>query len=364
MTVYRRYAEDPTGSNPDNLVSEERISLNDRVIRVAVPKYGPFFTESLVVYDGLTQRRLEKGLDYRVPTIARDATLKFGLEVADALLIENTDVASQIIVTYQAVGGLFQNNIDNLANMYEAWLNDDRKIDWLTGIMGKPSEYPPSPHPHWLTEVFGFETMNYHLERIAQAIQLGDSPAFQALLDALESRFASYQEMDIGKPVKKIVTLERLLDVVDKYNFNTVTMKPSASLIPNGGTIWWDVAATNVPDQVTWYWTIQHIGTDHADFVANSGVLPMSNGTGRFMIQATRTFDREEAETFRVQLRRNGPDGQVIATSRLMTSAAHLARYFDRILDALKVQRIHTPQLRLTPKTYSVARSYANATFN
>lgn len=364
MTVYTRYAEDPTGSNPDNLVSEERISLNDRAIRVAVPKYGPFFTESLAVYDGLTQRRLEKGLDYRVPTIARDATLKFGLEVADALLIENTDVASQIIVTYQAVGGLFQNNIDNLANMYESWLNDDRKVDWLTGIMGKPSEFPPGPHPHWMTDLFGFETMNYHLERIAQAIQLGNTPAFQAILDALETRFASYAEMEAGKPVKKIVTLDRLLEVVDKYNFNAVMMKPSATLIANGGTIWWDVTANNVPDQVTWYWTIQHIDTNDADFVSNSGVLPLVNGMGRFMLQATRSLDREEAETFRVQLRRNGPDGQVIATSRVLTAAAHVARYIDRILDAMKVQRTLTPQLKLSAKTYSVARSYANATFN
>lgn len=364
MSVYIRYAEDPTGSNPDNLVSEELISLNDRVIRVAVPRHGPFFTDSLIVYDGLTKRRLDKGTDYRIPTIARDATLKFGLEVADALLIENTDVASQILVTYQAVGGLFQNNIDNLAGMYESWLNDDRKVDWLTGIMGKPSEFPPGPHPHWLTDLFGFETLNFQLERIAQAIQLGNSPAFQAILDALETRFASQAEMMAGKPLKKTVTLEGLLSVVDQYNFNSVTLKPEANFIVNAGTLWWDVTASNVPDQVTWYWTIDHIDTNNEDFVANSGILQMTDGVGRFMIQTPRSFDKEESEAFRVQIRRNGPDGQVIVTSRIILSVAHLARRFDRILDALKVQRILTPQLRLSPKTFSVARSYANATFN
>ena len=364
MTVYTRYAEDPTGVNPDNLVSEEQISLSDKVIRVAVPRYGPFFTESLSVYDGLTQRKLIKGTEYRIPTIARDATLKFGLEVADAILIENSAVASQVTVSYQAVGGLFQNNVDNLASMYEAWANDDRKVDWLTGIMGKPSEFPPSPHPHWLSDLAGFETINYQLERIAQAIMLGNSPAFQAILNALESRFASLAEMDAGLPIQKAVTLEGLLAVLNQYNFNAVKFKPAATVIRDGGTLWWTIEASNVPDQVTWYWTIQHIDTNNEDFVSNSGVVNVARGVGRFMLQATRSGVKEEIETFRVQLHRNSPTGQVIATSQVITSAEHQAHHSDRIIDALKTQRILSPQLTLTPKTFSVARSYANATFN
>lgn len=364
MTTFYRYAEDPTGLNPDNLVSGELYSLSTRPIRAAVPKYGPFFTESLVVYDNLTQQPLVKGIDYRIPTIARDATLKFGKEVADAILIENSSVSGQIAITYQAVGGLFQNNIDNLVTMYEAYINDDRKIDWLTGILGKPSEYPPGPHPHWMSDLFGFETLNFQLERIAQAILLGNSPAFDALLQAIESGKASLPEMDAGQPLRKTVTLEGLLYVLDKYNFNSVLVKPQAVSLINGGSLWIDVTSSNVPDTVTWYWTIQHIDTQPDDFVLNSGILSMVNGVGKLMLQSVRSLDKEDDEQFRVQIRRNGVNGQVIATTRLLTSRAHAAKHFDRILDALKVQTLHTPQLRLTPKTYSIARSYRHATFN
>ena len=93
MPTYYRYPEDLTGVNPDNLVVGEVVVLNDRPIRVAVPKYAPFFTKSLVVVDELTQRVLIKGADYTVPIINQEASLRTGEEIADAVLIENKDVS-------------------------------------------------------------------------------------------------------------------------------------------------------------------------------------------------------------------------------------------------------------------------------
>ena len=96
MPVYHRYPEDLTGVNPDNLVVGEVIVLNDRPIRVGVPKYAPFFSKSLVIIDELTQRTLIKGVDYRIPIISQEATLRVGEEIADAFLIENKDVSPNI----------------------------------------------------------------------------------------------------------------------------------------------------------------------------------------------------------------------------------------------------------------------------
>ena len=128
MSAYYRYPEDPTGVNPDNLVSGEIHQLSNRPIRVAVPKYAPFFTDSLIVYDGLTQQPLVRGQDYKIPTISREATLRFGKEIADAILIENSNVSDEIRITYQVLGGVHQNNIDNIVNIYEQFVNDqDRK---------------------------------------------------------------------------------------------------------------------------------------------------------------------------------------------------------------------------------------------
>lgn len=190
---YYRYAEDLTGVNPDNLVVGEVITLTNNPIRVAISKYAPFYVDSLVLYDNVNQRPLTKGVDYRVPMIVREATLQTGMEVADCVLIENSAVSSSIRFTAQVLGGDWQNNISNIAAIYESFLNDNRSVDWSTGIYGKPDGFPPSAHPTWLADIFGFGPFVAELERIAKAIELTNTPAFEALVDWFRTQNAAFQ---------------------------------------------------------------------------------------------------------------------------------------------------------------------------
>ena len=359
MPTYYRYPEDLTGVNPDNLVVGEVITLNDRPIRVAVPKYAPFFTKSLVVIDELTQRVLTKGIDYSVPIISQEASLRTGEEIGDAFLIENKDVSPNIRVTYQVLGGSYQSNIANITQIYEAYINDNRSVDWLTGVYGKPDTYPPSLHPHWLSEIYGFEPITVQLERIAQAIMLGNTPAFEMFLESIETRFATLTDMEMGKPLKRAVTLEGLLHVLNKYNFNSIVMTPESFVLKNGRSLWFDVNATNVPDEKRYYWTIEHETSTMDDFVAQSGIVNLVNGKGRFMIQSFRDTMLEPEEYFRVYLRRNGPDGQIVVKSRRLKLLKHLA--YVRILDVLRVCSVNDPRVPRIAKSVSIKRSFANA---
>ena len=364
VSAYYRYPEDPTGSNPDNLVSGEVYQLNDRPVRVAVPKYAPFFTDSLIVYDGLTQQPLVRGQDYKIPTISREATLRFGKEIADAILIENSNVSSEIRITYQVLGGVHQNNIDNIVSIYEQFVNDQRSVDWISGVYGKPSEYPPSQHAHWLSDLFGFEPVTFQLERIAQAIQLGNSPAFEVMLEAMRNNIASNAEIDQGLPVDKYLTLKQLIYSMDKFNFNSMTVKPSVRDLWNGGDLWFDLEANNIEDAVTYYWTIEHISTSPKDFHSTSGLIQMVEGSGRFMVQTVRDRHAEDEEQFRVLIRKQGLEGHILAKSRIITLARHDPFYQDRILEALRICCINSPRIKRTAKTHAVNRGQWRAPFN
>ena len=358
MTVYHRYPLDPTGNNPDNYVSGELHTLSDRPKRVLTPRYGPFFTErNLILYDHMSNTPLVKGVDYIVPTISREASLKFGEEIADAILIENTAISSQVRVSYQTLGGEYQNNISNLVAIYEAVINDSRNIDWATGIYGKPAAYPPGPHAHWLSDIFGFEPLTFQLERIAQAILLGHAPAYELIYQSIKNSTATMEDVERGEKVEKWLTLEGLIHALDKYNFNTITVTPREGSIRNGSSLWLDVEATHVPDDERWYWTIEHVDTEASDFVLTSGILDMRYGRGRAMVQSSRDLHREDREFFRVQIRRNSPTGMVIGRSLPLSMSPHFSFSKDSLLPALTVPDINSPRLRRSAKVYAVNMS-------
>lgn len=364
MSMTYRYPEDPTGANPDNLVSGERRSLEDRPIRVAIPKYSPFFTASLVVYDSETQKPLVKGVDYQVPVILQEATLRYGMEVGDALLILNPAVSSTIILTYQAVGGPVQNNIDNLVKLYDGLMNDTRGIDWQTGVFGKPASYPPSPHPTQLSDIYGFEPLTFALERIQQAILLGNTPAYEMLFEALKANVASKQEIEAGDPLPKFLTLEGLIAALDQYNFNSMVVKPMTGSLSNGASLWFDVTASNVPDNVSLFWTIEKESAQAYDFVANSGVFSLTNGVGRFMIQAVFDQEREGDEIFRVAVRKTRVDGHILAKTRPITLIAHSAYRDGTILESLRIPNLNSPRLKINATTYAVHQRNWLAEYN
>lgn len=367
--IYQRYPLDPTGINPDNLVSAEEHLLDNLRYRFIIPKHGPFYSESVVVVDAVTNTPLVKTTatvvgQYTIPVISQEATLKMGLEVADAILISDETVSSRVYVTYQTIGGEFQRNADNIVNIYNALMNDNRKVDWLTGIFGKPADYPPSAHPHSLMDIFGFETMTFMLERIYQAILLGNTPAFQMILDAILSMKASVQDIDEGISGDKLVSLEVLQHATQRYNFNSIQVTPMESFCGNGAVTTLAVKASDSPLNDLLYWTIEHITTKEEDFVLNSGTVPLYKGEGSFQIQTALNLYPENDETFRVQFRRGGPDRYVVMTTYEFTIPAHTSLYRDRILDAYRVPTLSTPRLAKTALTNSVNRGVWNAKQN
>lgn len=353
--IAQRFMLDETGVNPDNLVSGEVVQLSDRRFRCVVPKHGPFFVDSIRLYDGETQQPLQKA-QYSIPMISQEATLRLGLEVADSLIIEDETVASTVLVTYQAVGGLFQNNIANVVAIFETFLNDNRSIDWVTGVYGKPNAYPPSEHAHAVADLFGFESLTFVFEQIRQAILLGNTPAYEMIFEALTNAKASKADVDTGEINNKLVPLDVLQHAAKYYNFNTFKVTPMVSSLEQDKSLLLKVETTRPLNEVdTIYWRVEHIDTNPTDFISNSGTLQLYRGEGQFSLQATDTPNVADDRKFVVVFYRGGI-GKLELFRTFEITLKKNNSFSISILDASVTCCLNAPQLGKHPTVFSTNR--------
>lgn len=193
-----RYPLDKTGENPNNFVSGERHSLNPQSsitnVRVLAPYYGPFFSESLRMTDMSNGRVLVKDTDYKITDLLQDPTLLFAKPIGQFIVVINGTVSNEVTISYQVLGGNYQNDATAVTHVYETFLNDTRPVDW-DNISGKPTTYPPSLHIHMLEDVIGFGPVIVALEQLKEAILLSNTPMVQSLIDWVNTRKTPWENM-------------------------------------------------------------------------------------------------------------------------------------------------------------------------
>lgn len=98
---------------------------------------------------------------------------------------------------------------------------------------------------------------------------------------------------------------------IPSYNFDVIPTQLNEG-DPEGT---FNVITTLVPNGTTLYWTINHITSSDADFVAVSGSFNISSGTGSFPIRILSDAPTEGTETFTVSIRTLSTSGPVQKTS-------------------------------------------------
>ena len=320
-----RYPLDPTGHNPNNLVLGEVHTLSNAQVRVVAPIYGPFYKEGLTVYDHEAGVLLTKDVDYEVAHLLQDASLTFGQDVYQVLLIKNRAVSPKIRLDYQNVGGNYQNSAKAIADAFETFRTDNRPIDW-TNVLNKQYQYPPSLHMHLLEDVVGFGSLVVALERIGQAITLSNIPAFESLIDwvkAFNHNFATDQDVVEMAPVERLVNMQVLLKTLDKYNFNAITFQPSTRKAKLGASFTFSVQCTNYQAGEGLYWTVEHdgssLGTEDRMFGVTSGFVSIINQQATFVVPTLKKSSTKYGDLrFSVKLRRNNVTGPVVADSGML----------------------------------------------
>lgn len=344
-----RYPLDPTGVNPNNAVFGEVKALAQVQIRALSPTYGPFFTESVKIYDHVTNRELVKGDEYKFVEVLQDATMKFGKEIAQLILITNTDVGSEVRVNYQVLGGLYQKTTEGLVNLYNAFMADDRPVDWAN-VLNKPYEYPPTLHRHLLEDIYGFEPVIVALERIRNAITLSDVPAFEALIAWIRNNVVSEQEINIGEANQKYVTFERLLYSLKNLNYNAITLTPSKTYLSAGDILYVDLSSTNFEEDTVLYWTIDHDNTEASNFGTTTGIVNVSSNRGKMLVNILNNSDPNRDGNFKIQFRRDGINGQVLAKTGWLKISRRSGAY--AMSDYFNACCLYNPMIQVNP--YSV----------
>ncbi len=353
--MVQRFALDETGVNPDNLVSGEIVQLTDRRYRCIVPRHAPFYVKSVRIYDQATQLPLRQD-QYSIPMISQEATLRFGEPIADSIIIEDETVSSTVAITYQALGGMFQNNIANVVSIFETFLNDNRAIDWVTGVYGKPNNYPPGEHAHSVADLFGFEALTFVFEQIRQAILLGNTPAYEMIFEALSKNTATKADVENGEINTKLVPLDVMQHAARHHNHNTYKLTPMVGQMVQDKTLMLKIESSWPQGPIDLlYWKIEHIETTPADFVINSGTVQLIRGVGSFSIQSLDVKDVLDDRRFKVVFYRGGINKLELFSSFEITLKKN-NQFLVSILDASVHCCINSPRLGKTPTVYNVNR--------
>ena len=242
---------DITGTNPDNRIIDEPHTLSDNSVRSIAPNYGPFFAESVIVKDGVNI--LIRGVNYQIAELHQEATLRYGKEISSVILIIDKNVSSNVTITYQALGGHYCYTDYAIANLYESISKDNRPVDW-SNVLEKPTEYPPTIHRHLVEDIYGFEPIVDYLERIRQAITLGQTNVVLRIIDGLLARY-NCDELPKVKPTPKILTYDAFLHfITQKKLINQVSIKFKDCYQYLGGTLVLEIDSRGYPSGTTLYW--------------------------------------------------------------------------------------------------------------
>jgi len=310
---------DITGTNIDNRVINEPHTLSNRPSRAISPNLGPFFAESVRVMDGSVA--LDRGRDYQIVELHQEATLLYGKEISSVILILNQNVSSNVLITYQALGGHYSLSNEPIARLYEAVISDNRPVDW-TNLLNKPTEFNPTIHRHLLDDVYGFEPIVDQLERIKRAITLGQSSIVLEIVNSLLGKFKC-NELPKILPSNKLIQYDALLYFLSKrkilapINIDTVDC-----MWIKGNSYYLVIDTTDYEPGVTLYWELHKPDTTHFNINNKSGYV-ISNGNKIYVSVYVPSENFISDGTFYAGVKRHIDDEDYIAVTYLISVTEH-----------------------------------------
>ena len=179
-----QYPLDLEGSSPTNKIVGERREITANNTRAFVPKAGPFYTSSFTIINVDTGLALKPVDDYVLAQPFSQASLRSGKDVQCAVVIKS-NAPMTVEISYQVVGGEYSWNLKALADLILQLDLDERPVKWGS-ILGRPTAYPPAPHIHDIGDSYGWEYVVWQLERITNAILVGDEASHDELRAQME----------------------------------------------------------------------------------------------------------------------------------------------------------------------------------
>lgn len=255
-----RYQLDPTGVNPNNLVVGEIATVNSARNTTIITTAGAYYADSLVIYDSsnLTMP-LVRNTDYVCLELVEDATAKYGKEIYQIILFYKNPLITSININYQAVGGYYEYQTDNIQKLYDKVLSTNQDVQWFD-ILNKPLTYVPSNHINMLEDIYGFEPVVYALERLRDVIGLTNSSSYQVLLDFVNNQSASQ-----GVVIQAALDLKADKSSISNINNTSDLDKPISTATQ---------AALDLKVDESQYTTDQSVINDKINSISTASIYP------------------------------------------------------------------------------------------
>ena len=223
-----RYIVDLTGVNPNNRVEGELHSLPNKINRSVAPTYGPYYTESLEVYDATTNNKLTRDIHYKCLDVVGLPTAQSGKEICTILVITNPSVGNVVRLNYQALGGGYERTFEAIKLLMDNLMSDTRPVSW-PNILDRPGAFEPSNHLHRIGDVIGFEYMVAELERLKNAVLLGDEIAHMEILTYIDVSIAGLKQLIDDS--QNTVTLLAVTGATDANNSAIAALAQTNNLV-------------------------------------------------------------------------------------------------------------------------------------
>ena len=172
-----KFPLDLSGESKHNKVSGETHKLKGRLrFKTLVPNHGAYYTDSLIVRDVKTGEKLKAEQQFLAIQYYEQPSKRSGKEVCASILILERDI-DEVEIEYQAVGGEFEAIVPVIERALES-VEDFRLQTASWGdLLDKPDVFPPAPHLHRISDVYGFEHVVQSLERMREVLLYRDIAA-------------------------------------------------------------------------------------------------------------------------------------------------------------------------------------------
>lgn len=181
--------EDYTGQKRANLIVDELHTFEDPNKRIFSPDLGQFYVnDNFQLLDSVSGRTLVRGEDFELEYYSKRVFSKSGLDNAYLINVNNLAV-SGIMLTYQAVGGLYTSPAYLISMMMERYPDGIGPVIFWKNVLFKPDQFRPAGHRHHSSEIYALSPHNDAIERVRGGLADQDRLKFGDFYDNTLSRF-------------------------------------------------------------------------------------------------------------------------------------------------------------------------------
>lgn len=235
---------DPTGLASTNYVEDEVHTLteiNDATYRLIVPTFAPFYLDNFKFVHrdsaGVLTPLIED-VDYSLCLPYIGATRSIGKMLYGGISVNRTFLNGTIEISYQSLGGDWCGDAQYVLDRIAERIYNPRITVWDV-VTNKVNQFPPINHDQNLDYVFGHQSLVDSINSIADKVLEADQqPHFvNHLLDSTNPHqvnkvqvglpdvenlpVATQQEIDDKISVRKYVTLDQVLQLIQSLNQST-----------------------------------------------------------------------------------------------------------------------------------------------